>query len=446
MLLFPVPDFSLFNYLLSSCPEFIASTAQPKRNNNTNNKIRIKKDTKTILYIHSELIFNFVFSLRFFIAAPPSNIEIQGYGPNSKVEVRENQDLTLTCIVSDAKPAAQIQWFRNNVEMKTGNTLITLNSIETVECMRSAHTANVQSAMRCDCFVEWCHIPCDTTYWIGNNIWKCWILFSFCIPTDRRDDKVIESNKRFTTTSRLQLSPTPEEDYVEYSCQAKHKALQPDMPMRATVQLSVLCKYFVHRMQCVDEYHAQISCEKNDLQQSCVFDMSVSSRWHCISCILMNKTLSDGPNHMHCIMCTMILSCILHFLPQKPIHLCYIWKETLIEMSQYVNAFTASHMQMAFISNQALATMEWDERRMQSRKSYHQRMPCECIPIKNAWKEIKTINIFDKRMCEMEYFFLRTKTSTLNYSTTKGDSEKSQMIPARSNGKMDEFSNTIHMP
>lgn len=53
-------------------------------------------------------------------AAPPSNIEIQGYGPSSKVEVRENQDLTLTCIVSDAKPAAQIQWFRNNVEIKNG--------------------------------------------------------------------------------------------------------------------------------------------------------------------------------------------------------------------------------------------------------------------------------------------------------------------------------------
>lgn len=56
-----------------------------------------------------------------FISAPPSNIEIQGYGPNSKVEVRENQDLTLTCIVSDAKPAAQIQWFRNNIEIKSGN-------------------------------------------------------------------------------------------------------------------------------------------------------------------------------------------------------------------------------------------------------------------------------------------------------------------------------------
>lgn len=60
--------------------------------------------------------------------------------------------------------------------------------------------------------------------------------------TDRREDKVIESNRRFTTTSRLQLTPTPEEDYVEYTCQAKHKALQLDMPMKTMVQLSVLCE------------------------------------------------------------------------------------------------------------------------------------------------------------------------------------------------------------
>lgn len=51
------------------------------------------------------------------------------------------------------------------------------------------------------------------------------------------------NGRRFTTTSRLRLSPTSGDDYTEYSCQAKHKALQPDMPMRATVQLSVLCKY-----------------------------------------------------------------------------------------------------------------------------------------------------------------------------------------------------------
>lgn len=59
-----------------------------------------------------------------FISAPPSTIEIQGYQHNSKVEVRENQDLTLTCIVSDAKPAAQIQWFRSNVEYKPGMCII----------------------------------------------------------------------------------------------------------------------------------------------------------------------------------------------------------------------------------------------------------------------------------------------------------------------------------
>lgn len=64
-------------------------------------------------------------SFAFIVTAPPSTIEIHGYKPNSKVEVRENQDLTLTCIVSDAKPAAQIQWFRNNIEFKPGKIAVT---------------------------------------------------------------------------------------------------------------------------------------------------------------------------------------------------------------------------------------------------------------------------------------------------------------------------------
>lgn len=69
-------------------------------------------------------------------------------------------------------------------------------------------------------------------------------LFLFLVWLENRDDKVTDTQgKRFTTTSRLRLSPSAEDDYMEYSCQAKHKALQPDMPMRATVQLSVLCKY-----------------------------------------------------------------------------------------------------------------------------------------------------------------------------------------------------------
>ncbi|KAM7342978.1 nephrin adhesion molecule sticks and stones isoform 2-T3 [Cochliomyia hominivorax] len=111
------------------------------------------------------------------VISPPSAIEIKGYTNNAKVEVRENQDLTLKCIVSNSKPASQIVWYRGNVEYKPEN----------------------------------------------------------------RNDKVEETTpKRFTTTSTLKLKPTANDDYTEYTCQAKHKALAPDMPMRSTVQLSVL--------------------------------------------------------------------------------------------------------------------------------------------------------------------------------------------------------------
>lgn len=48
--------------------------------------------------------------------------------------------------------------------------------------------------------------------------------------------------KRFTTSSTLHLQPRSEDDYKDFSCEARHKALPPDVPMRATVQLSVLCK------------------------------------------------------------------------------------------------------------------------------------------------------------------------------------------------------------
>ncbi|XP_032571137.1 nephrin isoform X1 [Drosophila sechellia] len=111
------------------------------------------------------------------VISPPASIEIKGYSHNSKVEVRENQDLQLKCIVANAKPAAQIVWYRGNVEYKP----------------------------------------------------------------EKREDTVEEStSKRFTTTSSLKLKPGPDDDYTEYTCQARHKALSPDMPMRATVQLSVL--------------------------------------------------------------------------------------------------------------------------------------------------------------------------------------------------------------
>lgn len=50
--------------------------------------------------------------------------------------------------------------------------------------------------------------------------------------------------KRYDVWSRITLKPTAEDDYADYTCEARHEALPADMPMRTTVQLSVLCKLF----------------------------------------------------------------------------------------------------------------------------------------------------------------------------------------------------------
>lgn len=73
------------------------------------------------------------------------------------------------------------------------------------------------------------------TYIISN-------ILSYSIFFLGRVDNVEEiSSKRYTTKSTLNIKPNADDDFMEYTCQAKHKALPPDMPLRSTVQLSVLC-------------------------------------------------------------------------------------------------------------------------------------------------------------------------------------------------------------
>ncbi|KAM8713441.1 hypothetical protein ACLKA7_013711 [Drosophila subpalustris] len=110
------------------------------------------------------------------IVAAPSSIYIDGYSRNAKVEVIERQNLTLQCITENANPAAEIVWYQ-------GETPVAMVPIVTVN----------QTAA-----------------------------------------------KRFRTSSTLHLQPRSEDDYKEFSCEARHKALPPDVPMRAQVQLSVL--------------------------------------------------------------------------------------------------------------------------------------------------------------------------------------------------------------
>lgn len=120
-----------------------------------------------------------------FPTAPPSSIVIEAtsYGTvivkqNNKVDVKENQDLMLSCTIANSKPPAEIKWYRGHNELKA---------------------------------------------------------------SDSRHDVVIPlDNKRFTVSSNLTMTATANDDLVDYTCRAKHQALSPDHPMKSTVQVSVL--------------------------------------------------------------------------------------------------------------------------------------------------------------------------------------------------------------
>lgn len=117
--------------------------------------------------------------------APPSFIEIEASShgmaiikQNNKIDVKENQDLMLSCTIANSKPAAEIKWLKGSTELKSN---------------------------------------------------------------DNRHDEIIDlDNKRYTVTSNLTIKAAANDDLVEYKCRAKHLALSPDHPMTSTVQVSVL--------------------------------------------------------------------------------------------------------------------------------------------------------------------------------------------------------------
>lgn len=135
------------------------------------------------------------------IVAAPSSISIDGYARNAKVEVIERQNLTLQCITENANPAAEIVWYQ-------GETPLTLGKARIITSSSSASSTGL----------TWLP-PAEPIVSVNQT-----------------------SAKRFRTSSTLHLQPRSEDDYKEYSCEARHKALPPDVPMRAQVQLSVLCK------------------------------------------------------------------------------------------------------------------------------------------------------------------------------------------------------------
>ncbi|KAL4706188.1 hypothetical protein ACJJTC_015056, partial [Scirpophaga incertulas] len=116
---------------------------------------------------------------------PPNAVEITNHPHNSKLEVKESEDVSLECLVKNAKPAAKIVWYRGNVELKGEKV-----SKEEVKELESPNGS--------------------------------------------------PKGVRYTTLSRLYFKATADDDYADFTCEARHEALQRDAPMRSTVQLSVL--------------------------------------------------------------------------------------------------------------------------------------------------------------------------------------------------------------
>ncbi|XP_053621013.1 nephrin isoform X1 [Plodia interpunctella] len=118
------------------------------------------------------------------VISPPKAVEITGHAPSSKMEVKKGEEVSFECVVKEAKPAAKIVWYKGNVELNGDKVAH--------ERVKEVTAPN------------------------GNP-----------------------KSTRYTTVSSVRFVATAEDDYADFTCEARHEALPRDSPMRSTVQLSV---------------------------------------------------------------------------------------------------------------------------------------------------------------------------------------------------------------
>jgi len=137
-----------------------------------------------------------------FPAVAPASIEISGRAPGQQVDVNENEQLELECVVKDAKPAAGVRWYRHDVEITEGGTI-------------GIH--------------------------LSDTLNRSFFLSS--VTTSSADGTL---PGRFTTKSKLTLRPTSRDDATSVKCEADNHALRDqNRHMGVTVVLSVLCEFLL---------------------------------------------------------------------------------------------------------------------------------------------------------------------------------------------------------
>ena len=70
--------------------------------------------------VHCTPCSQFKINQKYYLAVPPTNIQILNYHSGSRIEVKENEEVEIACKVSNAKPKAKILWYRNNVSFNPG--------------------------------------------------------------------------------------------------------------------------------------------------------------------------------------------------------------------------------------------------------------------------------------------------------------------------------------
>lgn len=77
------------------------------------------------------------------------------------------------------------------------------------------------------------------------------IYFAICADNVSDKEKPGETKEllKYDTRGSIIITPTADDNGMDYTCEASHPAIPIDRPMRATITLSVFCKYDRHNVR-----------------------------------------------------------------------------------------------------------------------------------------------------------------------------------------------------